>query len=340
MNNEHTTSGIIKLALACAIFSSFSFVSALTISPARLEVSADPGIISQGEFTVVNEQDADQVFYTSVENFEAQGETGTPNFTPSKEGLASWIHTAESVTLKKGEKAKIPFTIEVPKDADAGGHFAAIFLSTVPPSSKDGGQVSVGAKIGMLILLRVSGNIKEQGGVLSFALKNGSKVSTMLPVDFVYRFKNDGADRVKPVGSVSIKNMFGLEAAKLNANPTEGNILPSSIRRYENTWGQEAPLPASSSFFTFVKYEYRNFALGFYFADLDLTFGVSSEAHNSLWFVVFPWHLLVVVAILLLILFVILRLALHHYNNFIIAQARLANGGQAASHASRKRAKK
>lgn len=312
------------ISLVSLMISSVYFSHALTISPARLEMSVDPGVQAAGEFTIVNEQNSDETYYTSVENFEAQGESGTPNFTPSKDGLASWVEVAPSIVIKKGEKIKIPFTVNAPKDADAGGHFAAIFLTTIPPTTK-GGEVSVGAKVGMLLLLRVSGDIKEDGGVRSFTLKNGGHFVTTLPVDFVYRFSNNGNDREKPLGAISIRNMIGLETENLNANPTEGNVLPNSIRRFEVKWGTEEALPASASFLSFVKYEMRNFALGVYFANLDLSYGTNTKkAESSLFFVVFPWHLIIVIVLILAIIFALFKVALKKYNKFIIAQARLA----------------
>jgi hypothetical protein len=312
------------VALACVIFTSLSFSSALTISPARIELTADPGSTIANEFTIINEQDAEQTFYTSVENFEAQGESGTPNFTISKEGFAGWVQVAEKITLKKNEKAKIQFSVNVPQGADAGGHFAAIFLSTVPPAAK-GGEVSVGAKVGMLMLLRVSGDIKEGGGALSFALKDGSHFVTTLPVNFVYRFNNTGNDRVNPVGNVSIKNMLGLETVRLNANPATGNVLPSSTRRFDVTWGTNPPLPESASFFSHVAYEFNNFAFGFYFANLSITFGSSGSSDRSTMLFVFPWHLLLVVFVVLVMIFLFLRAGVKRYNRFIIQQARLIN---------------
>jgi hypothetical protein len=312
-----------KASLVCILISSLYTAQALTISPARLEFTADPGTTSTNEFTIVNEQDSDQTYYTSVENFEAQGESGTPNFTTNKDGLSSWVQVVDKIEIKKGEKVKIPFTVTVPANADAGGHFAAIFLSTIPPATK-GGEVSVGAKVGMLMLLKVSGDIKEDGGVMSFFLKQGGRVVTSLPVEFAYRFNNNGNDRVKPTGTTTISNMFGLTTEEINANATEGNVLPNSIRRFELKWGNEEALPVSAPFFTHVKYEMRNFALGPYFATLDLTFGTKT-ASKSLWFIVFPWHLLIVVFFIGAIIFLVLKVMLKRYNKFIIAQARLAN---------------
>ena len=296
---------------------------ALTVSPARAELTADPGEAVTDSFTVINEQDADQTFYTSVENFESQGETGTPNFTSSKEGLPSWIQVQDKIVLKKGERAKVQYTISVPQDADAGGHFAAIFLSTVPPATQDG-QVSVGAKVGMLVLLKVTGNVKEQGGLLTFVLKESKKVLTSLPVDFVYRFKNDGNDRVKPEGEIVIKNMLGAEVAHLDANKALGNVLPASVRRFEVRFGEKEAPSVSAPFFDQVRFQKDNFAFGMYTANLHLAFGNAGKSDAALTFFIFPWQLTSVVVVTILVVVLLLAFALKRYNKWIIKQARAA----------------
>ncbi len=177
------------------------------------------------------------------------------------------------------------------------------------------------------MLVRVSGEIKEDGGIQTFTLKDGGRLVTTLPVDFVYRFNNNGNDRAKPEGTLTIKNMIGMTAESLDANSREGNVLPSSIRRFEVRWGDQEPLPASASFFSFVKYEMNNFAFGLYFADLDLSFGANSKTSSSLYFFVFPWHLILVTLVILVLMYLVFSFALKRYNQYIIKQARLMNSG-------------
>lgn len=315
----------VKRFLAIVIFSTLgglTLVSAITISPARIEMSADPGTSVSDTFLLINEQEGEQTFYTSVENFEAQGESGTPSFTTGDEGLASWVDVTKSVTLKKGERAKIPFTITVPANADAGGHFAAIFLSTVPPSTK-AGEVAVGAKVGMLVLLRVNGDIQEGGGITSFSVKNKDRFVTSLPVTFEYRFSNTGNDRANPTGTIAIRNTIGVTTDSLNANPSSGNALPGSTRKFEVAWGTGEQLPKDATFFEYVAYEAKNFALGVYSAKIDVSFGSSAKSSATTWFFVFPWHLMaVVIGVLALVIFVGRRL-IKRYNRWIIQQAQL-----------------
>lgn len=324
MTTQKTFKKILGSFAVAGLALSVLTAQALTISPARAELTGDPGETIQGTFTLTNPLDTDQTYYTSVENFEAQGETGTPNFTASKDGLPSWVKVVDKVTLKKGERVTVSYSVVIPTDADSGGHFGAIFLSTVPPSAGEG-QVSVGAKMGMLLFLKVTGEIKEVGGLSDFGLKNGKKMLTSLPVDFVYKFKNDGNDRVKPEGDLIIKNTFGMETSRIEINKTKGdNVLPASTRRFEVRYGDVDAPAISAPFFDHVKFQKNNFALGLYKANLALTFGDKGKAESSLSFYIFPWQLLSVVFGAILVAVLLLIALVKHYNRWIIKQARAA----------------
>ncbi len=318
-NFKKTLGAMLTIGLAVSILS----VQALTVSPAKAELTGDPGETVSGTFLVINENDAEQTYYTSVKKFEAQGETGTPNFLPSKEGLPSWITLQEKVTLKKGERAIVPYTITIPQGAEPGGNFGAIFLSTVPPSAGEG-EVSVGAELGMLVLLKVTGAVTEKGGLLSFVIKDAKKMITSIPVEFRYRFGNEGGDRVRPEGFITITNMLGGEVAKIEANKSLGNVLPNSVRGFDVRYGEKDAPTVSAPFFDHVKFQKDNFAFGMYKASLDLTFGNNSKASQAVSYFVLPWQLLSIVLGGLLVVILVLVAFLKQYNRWIIKQARAA----------------
>ena len=299
-------------------------VKALTVSPARIEVSGDPGTIVPLETQLFNEQNTASTFYYSFANFEAQGESGTPNFVSSGSGLETWFNTPESITLKSGEQKKVPVTIKIPENAQPGGYFAGIFLSTNSPKTEKAGDVSIGAKVGILVLLRVNGDIKEQGGVSDFQTRDKSKFYTALPISFSYRFQNSGSDRIRPTGKLTLRNILGLKSADLNANPADGNVLPfGSVRKFEVTWGKKENLETKESgFFNNVSYEWHNFAFGPYFTKLKLTYGSHNTiAESNMIIFVFPWHLILLILISLIILYILIHLAFKKYNHWVILQA-------------------
>ncbi len=289
-------------------------VNALTVSPAKMEMTVDPGKTFIGQMEVFNEQDADKTFYSSYENFEANGESGAPSFIGGKKDLATWINTEQSITLKPGERKVIPFTIVVPQDAKPGGYFSAIFWGSQPPAGATGSQVSVGGKIGVLVLLRVSGAIEEKGGLLGFT--GGNRFYSSIPVSFTYRFNNTGGDRVVPKGEIKIKNFFFINSATLLANRSDGSVLPNSTRKFDAVWG-DTPANPKAGFFDTAMSQLKDFHFGWYRANLGISWGATNQtANTSFTFFVIPWQLLIIVFVVLLVL----RYGLKWYNKRLVAQ--------------------
>ncbi len=187
----------------------------------------------------------------------------------------------------------------------------------------------------MLILLSVSGEAKQGGGLLDFKIVENRKVINFLPIIFNYRFSNDGNERIKPSGELKIRNLFGLTAVELDANRRDGNILPGSIRKFEVIWfekGQDklavfAPpteelKETKVGFFAAAKRQWQDFALGPYRAELNLLYGKDSKvAKADLWFFVIPWQLLSIVILILAVVGFLGTVGLKKYNRWIIAKA-------------------
>lgn len=313
---------------------------ALTLSPTRLDVSGDPGQTLAGELEIYNEQDREMTFYVSAQNFEARGETGSPYFLPEKDtGLASWIKSAESIVVGPKERIKFPYEITIPQGTDGGGYFAAIFFATNPPTPEEGGQVTIGSKVGTLVFLNVSGDAPEGAGIIEFGTKDG-KILPYLPITLFYRFSNDGARKVMPLGAIEINNMLGNKSAVLDANASQGNVLPGSVRRFEITWSQLNEDTVSSKdkvadkniimpkegekigFFQAVKMQKENFAIGKYTADLNLSYGDSKTATSQASFWVIPWQLLTLVIGALIVAIIIISLITKRHNKKLIERVK------------------
>lgn len=304
-------------------------VDALTISPVRLEVNGDPDQILNEEMTLTNDTDSIQTFYSSFANFEAKGETGSPSFVESKNDLDKWISTVDSVTINPKQSLIIPIQIRIPNNSEPGGHFAAVFWGTTP-NTNNNSSVSIGAKVGMLILLSVSGDVKENGGLVEFSTIDNKFFYNTLPVSFFYRFKNDGDDRIKPNGFSSIRNTIFIPVKKIDANLSQGNVLPNSIRKFEFDWVKNprskdfiASDKIFARFFDTVFYQFRNFAFGIYSAHLDLTYG-SQGIHTSknIYFFVFPWQMLICLVIVISFILWGGSKLVKKYNRYIIQKAR------------------
>lgn len=330
MNNYQNNRGrFALLILIIAVFFVSKNAHALSLSPVRVEVSGNPGETVTREMVITNESEGNSIYYSSYANFEASGDTGSPAFVEPKDDIGTWLSTTASIDLKANESKTVTFKIEIPKDAEPGGHFGSIFWGTNPNNGTSG--VAVGSKTGILILLSVNGDVKEAGGLVDFNTKDNKIFYNTLPVSFTYRFRNDGGDRIKPVGKIVMHDLFYIPEDKIDANPGGGNILPSSTRRFNVDWVKDprakdyvAPSGVVGKFFGQAIYQWNNYAFGPYFAKLNLLYSTDAiRVKDTVFFFVFPWQLLICLAIIFFTVFWGGKKLIRRYNKHIIQKARL-----------------
>lgn len=298
---------------------------AITIIPPTLDFQISPGLEYNTTVKLFNETDSTVTYYTEVTSFTAAGESGRPqyNFGAPSEDLSSWIEVgAGPFALESGERISVPIKITAPADAGPGGHYAAVFFSDVPPSAAGGGTVTVGSKIGILLLARITGDVVEKGSVKEFYAGDHTSSFSRLPVHFVTRYENTGNVFLRPTGTIEIKNMLGRPVTSLEFNSANGATLHKSIRKYENVW-QKSEVQGNESFWSQYRNERNNFAFGKYTAHLALSAGVDSvvksTADVSFW--VFPWHFMLVWGAALLVALFLLWLLIRRYNHWLINRA-------------------
>ncbi|MCI0479445.1 hypothetical protein L0Y59_02775 [Candidatus Uhrbacteria bacterium] len=295
--------------------------SAFTVSPVIVDIGVEPGKSTQGALTVMNDGERTRTYYVSVQKFVAQGEEGHQEFLPEEDrtGLASWIvPQAKSITLGPKESAEFTYAVVVPEGAEPGGHYAALFFSSLPETLDEDSSVGMGAKTGVLFLLKVPGDIKEDARVESFRLMNDGKVLNHLPAYFDLRVRNLGNVHFRPEGSIVVRNLFGSVTARISANPRGSRVLPNSVRRVDAAWANTFEIEEGDGFVTGLKNEWRNFAIGRYTADLDVVYGAGHQPlRGSVSFWVFPWRILLVFAIALGLLILFLKL----YNRMVVRTA-------------------
>lgn len=318
---------IIFLVFVCAFLLTLPLKSsALTVSPPKFEFSADPGEVLNGKIGLLNNSDQPMTLYASFERVESKGSYGEPIFTREVTGLASWIEVEpQQITLEPGASQEAQFTIKVPENAPPGGHYAAIFWGTKPPDKKTG--ISVGSRIAVLVLLNVSGDVVESGEVTEF--RANKRVFSSLPIGFSYSLRNSGTVYLKPSGELAVFNIFGQSKAALTANPLNFNVLPGTNRFFEIIWQKEgaAEQEYGKGFFSGLKREKENFALGWFRAVLTVEFGGTGRAEEEFSFFVLPWRIITISLIAALLLIGLFILLLKRYNRWIIQKAQAKTKG-------------
>ncbi len=287
-----------------------SAAQGIQVSPALVELNAERGKTYTLNIKVVNVTLTKLTYSTIVNDFNSNSETGAANVLldsrlPATASVIDWVATVPEFTLDSRESRSITAQVTIPNNAEPGGHYGVIRFSGRAPELTQTG-VGLSASTGMLLLIRVSGDIKESASLASFYTASGGKQTSFFetaPIQFVTRVKNDGNIHVKPVGSIELTDAFGNSVGTIAINDTKSNVLPDSIRRFENDFKS-------------------NWMFGLYTANLTLGYGTTGQAiTNTITFWVIPYKLVLIGLLVLVTLIFIVSRLIKVYNKRIIAKA-------------------
>lgn len=308
-------------------FIPFAGASALTVSPPFFDYRLNPGDTNLDVIKLYNESSQEIKVWPILQNFTADDkEAGNPVFydadkDPKGTALAPWIKVDPTpIVIPPLQRANLTFAINVPKDrVQPGGHFGAIMLSLQPPDAKEG--VAVAGQIAALILVNISGDVREVGSIAEYGFKKPAAWYNYRPVDFFVRFENSGNAHLRPVGNVFIKDFMGRQVASLIVNPDFRSVLPQSIRRFDFGWAGYGSAEPSKSVWEEIKHEWNNFALGKYTATLVMNYGSKNQVvTDERVFYVWPWRLMALAGLLLLVLIILFRSVGRAWKRSVIKQ--------------------
>ncbi len=283
----------------------------LEISPVLVELNAEKGNTYTVTIKVRNVTTSNLFFDTSVDDFGAKDESGSPSILleesaePLATSIKSWVRSIPSFSLAPTEAQTIKATVSVPASAEPGGHYGVIRFAGHEKES-DKGNVGLIASAGTLLLVSVKGDAKEALDLASFeATNNDGKAGVAFesgPITFVSRFKNTGTVHVKPIGQIEVKDAFGKSVATLPVNSAEGNVLPDSTRRFESKLDQ-------------------TWLFGHYTADISIAYGNTGQAIvRTLSFWVIPWKIILAALLIVATIIYVLRVLIKRYNSYIISR--------------------
>ncbi len=248
------------MAVAALFFSSTPAAAsvALGAAPTRFDITVDPGNTSAHAIWVVNDgQESlsirsyamDRNLGRGVQEFTAPG-----NKTDS---AAAWVRLdPESFDLLPGGKRQISWRAEVPEDATPGDHLAVIFFETAPAAVP--GRLGIGARVGAIVNVRVSGTAVESARFLGASLgsseepkhagREGSRAH-LFPLGLAFgrepltvtgRFQNTGNIRIPLTAEASAKGLFG-GTVKLTGGES-GTLYPGESGDISLRWADTPPV--------------------------------------------------------------------------------------------------
>lgn len=273
--------------VADKIFAQENNGGGIAISPLTFELTSNPGDVLINKLKVYNSSDAVISVKMEVEDFKPVGEVGEVIVAPDEEttySLKRWVKTEpEEFTLESKEQKFVDFIISVPQNAEPGGKYGTILVSVTGSVSADKiSGAAVAQKVGALVLLTVSGNVKEGLIVKDFSAPSFLEYG---PVPFFSRFENIGSVHVRPRGFISITDWRGEKAADIEF--AQSNVIPGTVREIDSKWDAK-------------------WLIGKYTATLVGSYGVSNTPLDPyvITFWVFPWKMAAGILLALLIIFI------------------------------------
>lgn len=270
-----------------------SSANTLKVTPVRSDIEVRPGESKTVEVIVENTT-SQEIRVKPIQNdFISGDENGTPalildekEFAPTH-SLKRFMGKLADFTVPAKGSATVEVTLNVPKDAQAGGYFGAVRFA--PSTAADGGQVNLDASVASLILLTVPGNLVESMNLTNFSIQQKGKSATFFTspkdIEASFRFENKGNVQLAPFGKISVKKGNDVIYAKdFNQEAPRNVVLPDSARRWN---------VALSNIGDF----------GYYTVSATLTYGTKNqtvEVTKSFW--VIPWSLIIGVVVGLLAL--------------------------------------
>lgn len=287
----------------------------LELSPPVIELAANPGQTVSVSIRLRNVTTQTLLAIAKADDFGAQGEDGSPHIlldeaAATRFSLKYWVSPVSNLLMVSEEIKTATIKIVVPANAEPGGHFGVIRFTAVP-QGPNGNGVALSASIGSLILLKVNGAITEKMNLIEQYVSHNNQKGSLFesgPIVLSQRIRNTGSVHLAPTGTIDITDTFGKNVASLKVNDPPRNVLPDSVRRFDETWG-------------------KKWLFGHYTAHLKLKYGSTSQViAGTLGFWVIPYKLILITLLILIVVVIILRFMLRRYKRRIYDQARRANG--------------
>lgn len=211
----------------------------IEISPVKESLTLDPGTTSVQTIRVRNGTDSDQTFFFNKEDFTIGDNQGNVEFfepgidRDRTHSLEDWLSfEGESIVVPAQDETSFDVFIDVPRDAEPGGHYAAVFVQTSPPVLEDGeaSSVSTVGRIGSLLLVTVPGDVNEGLELVNFAAEQTDNDEGGSVIQFLTTLRNTGNVHVEPAGQISFSGV-GVSNEPIQFNDGQSSVLPGTPER-------------------------------------------------------------------------------------------------------------
>lgn len=214
--------------------------AALSIVPQK-KYTIEPGK-SANDTLVIKNIDKERTLDLTLRviDFTYKDDSGTPDLMLAEDApqttwsLKPFLTVPKELTIEPGTSQTVDMSIAIPEGQGAGSYYSAIVYSTASP---DGGNVALNASGVTLVFTTIPGQVDEKLtlekiGAYNSNLKSYQFLTNDEPERIGYTLKNEGNVAQSPVGSITLRNLFGQETVIQNINPNSSLALIGQSRTF------------------------------------------------------------------------------------------------------------
>lgn len=295
--------------------------SSLTIAP-RKDYVIEPGKSVKDTINIRNTDNNSALDLSMrVIDFTYTDDTGTPKFFLDKNApqttwsLKDYLKTPSRLNIEPGKNEKADISVNIPAGLGAGTYYSAIIYQSGAPQAGQAQNVGLSASGVTLVFVNVPGKVHEDlkfeklGAYFNRTQSDegGYRFITMdEPLNIGYTLKNSGNVAEKPMGMITLKDMFGHEYNIENINPN--GLL--ALREQTRTFTTCIKLNKQSVDFNGDKTQANTCTAaglwpGMYTVTADMYYGqngnTTQEITSKAVFWYMPWWFIVICIVVLLI---------------------------------------
>ncbi|MEO7904294.1 MAG: hypothetical protein ABIR91_00705 [Candidatus Saccharimonadales bacterium] len=227
-----------------AISASAASSASLSIVPTKKYV-VEPGKSIKDTLIIRNLDEKSTLDLTlRVVDFTFNDDGGTPKLMLAEDApqttwsLKPFMKVPQSVSIAPKASKIVDISMAIPAGHGAGSYYSAIVYSS---GAADGGNVGLSASGVTLVFTSIPGKVNEDLKLEKFGAyhkaTNGKEArytmfTTTKPENIAYTLKNNGNVTESPVGTITLKHMFGKEQVISDINPNGSLALIGQTRTF------------------------------------------------------------------------------------------------------------
>jgi len=310
---------IVLTFVFCLIpFDAFAQEFNVTLFPAKLEITGEPGSVHDFEINLHNHGREEQHMWVYFNDYYIRPDNRFVFASPGhySYSCSRWLQMLEGpdMTVPAGTIGKKRFRAVIPKNAEPGGHYGVIFFERLPLPGKP--PVTATPRLGAIIMITVPGQIVREGRIKSVSVKSSffwpTRKFPFLPrsnLDVRVVFENVGNVHLTIRGKLIFKPSFGWGSGVVDLG--EITVLPKTIRYLDATIGEEKKNPSNTSKAKKNKEKINPPLVGSYRVKVEIEYGPSLDVFDTkktatASFSVYPFSAFVLIVALIAILYAVL----------------------------------